>query len=184
MRKLNNLFLIIFCLIALIFVGCSKNEEDNAQQVAKDFVEDLYAVSNEEVENYNSLLNSDPSESIEMNLYNAVQINDGALKLLTTENAYEVILKNRDNLKFTAICYEADCTMQVTGIQLSENKADIDNNTADYNFEVKLKLIFNDGTETEGTAKGTVSLSKIDDNWKITRYKQGSFPDFLSELLN
>ncbi|WP_313371233.1 hypothetical protein, partial [Sedimentibacter sp.] len=171
MKKPNNLFLIVLCLIILIFVGCSKNEEKNAQQIAKDFVEDLYTVSDEEVENYKSLLNVSPSEAMEMDVYNAVQINDDVLKSLTTEDAYETLLINRENLKFTVICYRANCTMQVTEIQLSENNADIDNNAADYNFEVNLKLILNDGTETEGTAKGTVSLSKIDDDWKITRYK-------------
>lgn len=182
MKKTNYLFLIVLCLIILSFIGCSKNEKKNAQQIANNFISDLYTVSNEEIENYNSLLDVAPSEAMEMDVYNAVQINDDVLKALMTEDGYEILLKNRDNLKFTVICYRANCTMQVTEIQLSENNSDINNNEADYTFEVKLKLISDDGTETEGTAKGKVSLSKIDDDWKITSYRMGTFPNILTEL--
>ncbi len=183
MKRTNNFVLIILCLIILIFAGCSKNEEENAQQVAKDFISDLYTVSNEEIENYKSLLDVSPAEAMEMDVYNAVQINDDVLKSLTTEDAYETLLINRENLKFTDICYRNNCTMQAAEIQLSENNSDINNNEADYSFEVKFKLI-SDGKETEGTAKGRVSLSKIDDNWKITNYRMGTFPDILRELPN
>ncbi|WP_312811507.1 hypothetical protein [Sedimentibacter sp.] len=182
MKKTNYLFLIVLCLIILSFIGCSKNEEKNAQQIANNFISDLYTVSNEEVENYKSLLDVDPSEAMETDVYNAVQINDDVLKSLTTDDAYEILLKNRYNLKFTDICYRNNCTMQAAEIKLSENNSDINNNEADYTFEVKLKLISDDGTETEGTAKGKVSLSKIDDDWKITSYGMGTFPNILMEL--
>ncbi|NYB75373.1 hypothetical protein HZF24_14590 [Sedimentibacter hydroxybenzoicus DSM 7310] len=179
MKRTNNFVFIILCLIILIFAGCSKNEEENAQQVAKDFISDLYTVSSEEVGNYSSLKNASPSEAMELDLNTAVHVNDDILKSLMTEDGYEVLLKNRQNLKFTEICYRENFTMQVTGIQLSENYADIDNNEADYSFEVNLKLISDDSTETEGTAKGKLLLSKTDDNWKIAGYRQGTFPDFL-----
>ena len=100
-----------------------------------------------------------------------------------TDDAYETLLKNRENLKFTEICYRENHTMEVMEVQLSDNKADIKNSEAVYNFETQLKLISNDGTETVGTAKGTIELRKVDSNWKITEYRY-IFPDLLRELLN
>lgn len=174
-------FSVILCLMTLVIVGCSKNEEKNAQEIAKDFVMDLYTVDMKEVENYKSLLNLNTFDS---KLFTeAIQINDEILKSLMTDDAYETLLKNRDNLKFTEICYRKNHTIQVTEIQLSENKTDINNNEAEYNFETQLKLISNDGTETVGTAKGSIELRKIDGNWKVIGYKY-IFPDLLRELLN
>lgn len=183
MKRTNNLFLVILCLIILSLVGCSKNEEANAQQVAKDFITDLYTVSNEEVENYESLTNISPEEATEMDWQSALQINDDILKSLMTDNGYELLMKNRDNLRFTEICHGANYTMQVAEIILSENNADIDNNEADYSFEVKLTLISDDGKETEATAEGRVFLNETYDNWKVTEYRQGQLSDALSKLI-
>lgn len=182
MKRTNTLILIILCLTLLVFAGCSKNEEKNAQQIATNFITDLYTVSSEEVENYKSLRDVSPEEAMEMDLNTAVQVNDDILKSLMSEDAYEILLKNRYNLKLTEICYRKNRTIQAAEIQLSENKADIDNNTADYDFEIILKLVSDNGTETEDIAKGSVSLGKIDDTWKITGYKSGPFPDILMKL--
>lgn len=181
MKKTTNLFLVILCLMILILVGCSKNEVKNAQETAKDFVMDLYTVNIKEVENYKSLLNLNPLEV--MDSYDEVQINDEVLKSLMTDDAYETLLKNRENLKFTEICYRENYTMQVTEIQLSEHKTDIEDNEAVYNFQLQIKLISNDSTEIVGTAKGTIHLGKNDGNWKVTGYRY-IFPDVLRELLN
>lgn len=175
-------FSVILCLMTLVIVGCSKNEEKNAQETAKDFAMDLYTVDMKEVENYKSLLNLHTFDS---KLFTeAIQINDEILKSLMTDDAYETLLKNRDNLKFTEICYRKNHTIQVTEIQLSENKTDIENNDeAGYNFEIQLKLISNDGTETVGIGKGSIELRRVDGNWKVTGYRY-IFPDLLRELLN
>ncbi len=182
MKRTNNLILTILCLTLLVFAGCSKNEEKNAQQIAKDFITDLYTVSNEEVENYKSLRDVSPAEALEMDLSSAVQINDDILKSLMSEDAYEILLKNRDNLKLTELCYRKNRTIQAAEIRLSENNTDINKNKADYDFEIILRIISDDGTETEDIAKGNVSLGKINDTWKITGYKSGSFPDILMKL--
>lgn len=145
------------------------SEEMRAQATAKEFITDLYTVNTVEIDNYKSLLNlssSDPNALTE-----ATQINDEVLKSLMTDSAYETLLKNRDNLKPTQLCHEGNYTMQVAKFQLSENKNNIENNEAGYDFEVHLKFISNDGTETTGTAKGLVELEKIDGSWKVTGYK-------------
>ncbi len=181
MKSTTNLFWVILCLIMLVMVGCSKNEEKKAQETAKDFVQDLYTVNIKEVENYKSLVNLNPLEV--MDLYDEVQINDEVLKSLMTDDAYETLLRNRENLKFTEMCYRKNYTMQVTEIQLSENKADIEDDEAVYDFGLQIKLISNDSTEIEGTAKGTIELAKADGYWKITGYRY-ILPDVLRELLN
>ncbi len=145
------------------------SEEIEAQETAKRFIIDLYTVDTKEVDNYKFLLNSNTLNPEE--LAKAMQINDEVIKSLMTDSAYNTLLKNRENLKLAQACHEGNYTMQVVGLQLSENKNNIENNEAGYNFEVQLKLISNDGTETTGTAKGLAELEKIEGNWKITGYR-------------
>lgn len=178
MKNTTKLF-VNLCLIILILVGCSKNAEKSSQETAKDFVIDLYTVNIIEVDNYKSLLNLNPLEAVD--LYDEVQVNDEVLKSLMTDDAYETLLKNRENLKFTEICYRKNYTMQVADIQLTEHKTNIEDNEAVYNFEVQIKLISNGSTEIVGIAKGTIDLAKIDSNWKITGYRY-ILPDFLRNL--
>ena len=179
MKDTKKLFIIILCLIILVFAGCSKNTEDSAQETAKDFVMDLYTVNDIEIENYKSLLSLNPLEA--MDLYDEVQINDEVLKSLMTDNAYERMLKNRENLKFTEICYRKNYTMQASEIKLAELNTNTEASEAVYNFEVQINLISGDGNESASIAKGTIELAKIDNSWKVAGYRY-ILPDLLRDL--
>lgn len=157
------------------------SEELRAQETAKDFITELYTVDAEEVDNYKSILNLNISDTEPFS--EALQINDKALKSIMTDEAYDILLKNRWNLMFVQACYKENYTIQVAEFQLSENKNDIENNEAGYNFEVQLKLISNDGTETTGTAKGLIELYKINGNWKVSGYRN-IVPNFILDSLN
>ena len=157
------------------------SEELRTQNTAKDFLMDLYTVDAKEVENYKSILNLNTIDA--KVLAEALQINDEVLKSLMTDDAYDTLFKNREKLIFTQACYKENYTMQVIEIQLSENKNDIENNEAGYNFEVQLKFISNDGTETPGTAKGLIELDKFDGNWKVTGYRNIA-PNFILDSLS
>lgn len=140
-----------------------------AQEIAKDFIRDLYTVYSTEVENYQSaavnLIASDKE------LAEAMNINDEVLKSLMTEKAYEVFVNNRQNLMFAKAAYEGKYTMQVADIKLSENKNNIENNEAGYNFDLQLIYISNDTSKTTGTSKGLIEIDKVDGNWKVTGIK-------------
>lgn len=145
-------------------------EELRAQEIAKDLLLDLYTVNAKEVENYESVLASSLSSDINK-INEAVQINDEVLKYLMTEKAYENILKNRQNLMYAQAAYEGKYTMHVVNIKLSENKNNIENNEAGYDYEIMLGYIFQDTTRTGYTSKGLVELDKIDGYWKVTGIK-------------
>lgn len=145
------------------------SEEMRAQETAKKFIMDLYTVNAKEVDNYKSILNLSTSDVDA--LTEAIQINDEVLESLTTDDAYGILLKNRENLKPAQACHEGNYTLRVEELQFSENKNKIENNEAGYNFEAQLKFISNNRTETAGTAKGLIELEKIDGNWKITGYR-------------
>lgn len=145
------------------------SEEMRAQEIAKDFIMDLYTVDAKEVDNYESILNMNTLDA--KALSEAIQINDEVLKSLMTVDAYDTLQNNRQNLLFTEACYKGKYTMQVAEIQLSENKNNIENNEAGYNFEIQHRLISNDGTVRKNTEKGLIELDNIDGNWKVTGYR-------------
>jgi hypothetical protein len=144
-------------------------EEMRAQEIAKDFIMDLYTVDTKEVDNYESIRKMNTLDA--KALTEATQINDEVLKSLMTVDAYDNLLNNRQNLLFTEACYKGKYTMQVAEIQLSENKNNIENNEAGYNFEIQHRLISYDGTVRTNTEKGSIELDNIDGNWKVTGYR-------------
>lgn len=146
------------------------SEEERAQEVAKAFITDLYTVNLQKVNNYEAALNLNTTDA--KVLAEAMSINDEVIKSLMTDSAYDTLVKNRENLMYTKKCYEGNYTMQIEEIQLSENKNSIEKNEAGYNFELQLKYISHEGTSTTDTAKGLLELNKIDDNWKVTGYKE------------
>ena len=159
-------FIIIWSVVSLSVLY---TEEQRAQETAKDFIMDLYTVDTEEVDNYKSMLNiNTPDAEV---FAESLQINDVVIKSLMTSDAYDTLLKNRQNLMFAKACFEGNNTMQVEDLKLSENKIDIENNEAGYGFEVKLIFNSNDNTENKSTTKGLIELDNIDGNWKVTGYR-------------
>ncbi|WP_326908858.1 hypothetical protein [Sedimentibacter sp. MB31-C6] len=154
------------------------SEEMRAEEIAKDFIMDLYTVDAKETDNYESILNMNTVDA--KALTEATQINDEVLKSLMTVDAYDTLLNNRENLLFAQACYKGNYTMRVAEIQLSENKNNIENNESGYNFEVLLNIILNDGTVRKNTAKGLIELDNIDDIWKVTGYRN-IIPDFIMD---
>lgn len=126
-------------ILVLILAGCSNSEEVKSQKIAIAFGTDLYTVDTEEVDKYKSILNSNIYNAKE--LYETIQINDADFKSLMTEDAYDTLLSNRENLIFAHACYNGNYTMQVKEFKLSENKNDIENDIAEYDFQAQIKII-------------------------------------------
>lgn len=147
----------------------SKSTELLVQDIAKTFITDLYAVSSKEVDNYETILQSNFKDANALS--EAMQINDDVLKSLMTSTAYETLVANRQNLMYAQAAYEGNYTVEVTDIQLSENKNNIEDNKAGYDFQVQLKNISHDGTENTATVKGLIELEIIDGKCKVIGYK-------------
>lgn len=163
--------IVVFIIIwSVVSSSVLYTEEQRAQETAKNFITDLYTVDTEEVDNYKSMLNINTSDAEVFE--KSLQINDEVLKSLMTSDAYDTMLKNRQNLMFAKTCFEGNKTMQVEYLKLSENKIDIENNEAGYDFEVKLIFNLNNDTENKSTSKGLIELDNIDGNWKVTGYRR------------
>ncbi len=148
----------------------NNSKEFVAAEIAKAFLTDLYTVDSKEVDNYKYLLNLNTTD--EKALSDAMQINDEVLKSLMTDEAYDILVKNRENLWFAKACHEGNYTMQVSEIQFSENKNNIEKDEAGYNFQVLSKVISHDGTEVTNSVEGLIELRIIDGNWKVTGYSK------------
>lgn len=147
----------------------SKGRELSAQDVAKAFIRDLHNVSVSDVKNYKAALDLKTADA--KALSDAMQFNDAVFKSLMTEDAYNRLISNRENLKYIQACYEGNYTMEVLEIKLSDNKRSIENSEAGYDYEVKVKVISSSNKESEATGNGLIELSIIDGEWKVTGFK-------------
>lgn len=167
-------------LAVIILAGCSSLDEKNAQKAAKVFGTELYTVDSKKIENYNAALKTGDSAAYVKTLLE----NDKALKSLMTEDGYETLVSNRENISFTQLCIKGNYIMQVTDLTLSKNAYDIKENKASYNFTVKLKLISEkDKTEQTDEGQGSISLVKENGQWKVFAYKMTVLPKLLKKLL-
>lgn len=167
-------------LAVLVLAGCSSLDEKNAQKAAKVFGTELYTVDSKKIENYNAALKTGDSAAYVKTLLE----NDKALKSLMTEDGYETLVSNRENISFTQLCIKGNYIMQVTDLTLSKNAYDIKENKASYNFTVKLKLISEkDKTEQTDEGQGSISLVKENGQWKVFAYKMTVLPKLLKKLL-
>lgn len=155
--------------------GCDKSVDNENQAVAEKFIVEMYTVNAEEVENYNKFVELMPADEIE--LAEAIEANDEVIKSLMTNKAYNVLLKNRQNFMFTQHCALNNCTIQVMDVDLSGKESGAEENKADYNFEVKIKFVSNDGDVLQDdSAKGQLRLEREDNEWKISGYRVFEYP--------
>ncbi|HAQ41827.1 MAG TPA: hypothetical protein DCM73_14020 [Clostridiales bacterium] len=180
MKKTINIIIFVL-LISLGLNGCRSSAGKDAEKTANEFGLDIYMVSSEEVDNYGKLLSLKTTDTKELD--EAIRVNDNTLKDLMTADAYDKLLKNRENLIFAQACYEGRYTIQVSDLRLSENTYDIKENKAGYNYEAELKFISEDGTEHTESAKGFIGLIKEDGAWKVSEYRN-TVPDYIESTLS
>lgn len=174
------LLVTILSWILIILPGCSSSAEDTAEKAAKALIEELYTVNSEKVSKFNDLMKEQNNQSF----IETMQSNDKTLRSLMTEDEYNKLVSNRQNIAIVQGCFVSDCTMQVTDIALSKNTYDTKENKAGFNFEAKLKLISNkDNAEKPDLATGYIGLSKENGQWKVFAYKHNTSPKFLKEEL-
>lgn len=180
MKKITNIIIAVL-LISLSLTGCGNSAGKDAEKTAKEFGVDIYTVSSEEVDNYGKLLSLKTADSKELD--EAIRANDNTIKALMTADAYDTLLKNRENLVFAQACYEGNYTIQVRDFRLSDNTYDIKENKAGYDYEAELKIILKDGTEHTESVKGFIGLVKEDEVWKVTEFRN-TVPGYIVNTLN
>ncbi|WP_019227956.1 hypothetical protein [Sedimentibacter sp. B4] len=171
----KTVILFTLCLSLFIMAGCDKSVDNDSQAVAEKFFMEMYTVDKEEVEKYNNFLDLRPAD--EKEFAEAIEANDEVIKSLMTNRAYNVLLKNRQNFMFTQHCALNNCTIQVMDVDLSGKESGAEENKADYNFEVKIQFISNDGSVLQDdSAKGQLRLEREDNEWKISDYRVFEYP--------
>lgn len=171
----KSVILFILCLSIFIMAGCDKSVDIDNQAVAEEFIMEMYTVDAEEIENYNKFLDLIPTDEKEFE--EAIEVNDEVIKSLMTDKAYNVLLKNRQNFMFTQHCVLNDCTIQVQDVILSEKESGTEENKADYNFEVKIQFVSDDGSVLQNdSAKGQLRLEQEDNEWKVSDYRVFAYP--------
>jgi hypothetical protein len=167
MKKSIKLLAILF-LITLPSIGCSNKDERNSKKVAEEFGRNLYTVDAKQVAEYKEL--TDLS-------YETIQSLDKHIRPLMTENEYETLVANRQNIMNLQGCAINDYTMQVTDFILTENFYDGKQNKAGYNYEAKLKFIpIHEKDEQTDVGKGYIGLLKENGQWKVYAYKPTTIP--------
>jgi hypothetical protein len=167
--------LFVLCLSIFIISGCDKSVDNENQAIAEEFIMEMYTVDAEEVENYNKFLDLKPTD--EKEFAEAIEANDEVIKSLMTGKAYNVLLKNRQNFMFTQHCALNNCTIQMLDVILSEKEPETEENKADYNFEVKIQFVSDDGIVLQDdSAKGQLRLEREDNEWKVSGYRVFEYP--------
>lgn len=171
----KTLIFFILCLSIFIMGGCAKAVDNVNQTIAEEFIMEMYTVDKEEIENYNKFLDLKPVD--EKELTEAIEANDEVIKSLMTNKAYNVLLKNRQNLMFTQHCALNNCTIQVMDVDLSGKESEAEESKADYNFEVKIQFVSDDGSVLQDdSAKGQLRLEREDNEWKVSDYRVFEYP--------
>lgn len=171
----------ILLLMALVLVGCSSSDENDARKVASKFGKELYTVDSKKIDDYNAMTNLNDVKSIS----EAMRSNDRSLRALMTDNAYDILISSRSNTINIQGCAASNYTMKVTDLILSKNVYDIKENKAGYYFEAKLKIIADkDKSEQSDEGKGYIGLSKENGQWKVSVYKMTVLPKTVKEALD
>jgi hypothetical protein len=171
----KSVILIILFLGIFILAGCDKSADTGNQAVAEKFVMEMYTIDVEKVKNYNRFLDLKPAD--EKELAEAIEANDEVVKSLMTDKAYNVLVSNRQNFMFAQHCALNNCTIKVLDVIFSEKESGVEENKADYNFEVKVQFVSNDGSVLQDdSAKGQLRLEREDNKWKISGYRVSEYP--------
>lgn len=181
-------------------VPAVKSDENNCKKTAVEFIKNLYTVDAGKITAYEQFVdfvtssskaavessgNSEGIVTLPQNLQEEAEKKQEALteniRTLITDNAYKVMVSNRNDILNMKGCSENNCTMEVTEVILVQKFYDTKENDAGYNFEVKIKFISDkDNKEQSDTAKGYIGLKKEYGNWKINAYELQSKPELFN----
>lgn len=187
--------LFILFLIILSLVGCSKSIEDNAKEVAEKFIVSMHRVDEKKLTEYKKLEElilpgvgimgdnipkgtvTGPNEEYT----EILESFDKDIKKLTTDRAYEKILKNRYNFLSADVCDRHNYTSNITDIIFSEDlyKDNKDIEKVRYSYEANISFESTEGKdELNDIIKGYIELTEEDNILKVSLYTIDQYPKF------
>ncbi|WP_026882168.1 hypothetical protein [Clostridium akagii] len=191
MKKVIKL-LGLLLLLSITFVGCSSSGGDSdkkvvsdgssGKKVAEEFVKGFYTVDSEEVAKYDELskaqgtqfANTNDSDEVKKSEEYQTSIQslvDKTTKPLMTEKSYKTLVINRENIMNVEACSTNNFIMEVTGVTLTKDSDDNQQNTEIYNYKSKLKFTSSkDKSVQSDTGEGQITLSKEGTQWKVSTF--------------
>gem|GEM_PF-915137 len=191
MKKVIKL-LSLLLLLSITFVGCSSSGGDSdkkvvsdgssGKKVAEEFVKGFYTVDSKEVAKYDELLNAQSTQVANTNDSDEVKksaeyqtsiqsLVDKTTKPLMTQKAYKTLVINRENIMNVEACSTNNFIMEVTGLTLTKDSYDNQQNTEIYNYKTKLKFTSSkDKIIQLDTSEGQITLSKEGKQWKVSTF--------------
>lgn len=187
--------LFILFLIILSLVGCSKSIEDNAKEVAEKFIVSMHRVDEKKLTEYKKLEElilpgvgimgdnipkgtvTGPNEEYT----EILESFDKDIKKLTTDRAYEKILKNRYNLLSADVCNRHNYTSNITDIIFSGDLYKDNKNIEKvrYSYEANISFESTEGKdELNDIIKGYIELTEEDNILKVSLYTIDQYPKF------
>ncbi|WMJ76016.1 MULTISPECIES: hypothetical protein [unclassified Sedimentibacter] len=176
--SMKKIFTLCAVLLALASSGCAVNEEANSHELAEKFVSELYTVNKKEIESYNNLLKANAEDALK----EAIEDIYKDIRILMSDEAYEKFTANRTGVRFAEFCSENNCYIEIKETILSERSTNENNNEKGYNFEVKLNIVSSkDGAEEEDVAEGIIQLTKENEEWKVSGYRDIKLPEAITK---
>lgn len=181
-------------------VPAINSDEGNCKKTAAEFIMNYYTVDAGQVSAYKKFVdfvtspsgaaseNSGSAEGIvtfPQNVQLEIQKKQEALSEnimpMITDNAYKIMVSNRNDIINMKGCAENNFTMEVTDVFLVQKFYENKGNKAGYNYQVKIKLISGkDNKEQSDTAKGYIGLTKENGKWKVSDYELQSKPELFN----
>ena len=200
-KKANMKNILLGAIIVVILGGVgialntSKSQAETSVKAAKEFIESIYTVDDQEVTDFSKItaMGIDTEKPLSQEEYDKqsnvllekIKSIDKEIVDLMTEEGYMGVLANQSKTVSTRICAKGNYTAKVTKVTLGENvyKDYKDNNKVRYPYEVKFDFISSDGkTNQSDTAKGNLDLVKEDGTWKVCLFSINQFPKLYLQL--
>jgi len=158
----------------------SGNEVKEAEKIAMQFGKRLYTVGLKEFDVYNKYEN----ESSEAMLMGAYELHQDFGPLMT-DKEFQSLIAARYYIRYTIAAMHKEYTMEVKDLVLSKQFEDKKENKIGFNYEVKIRMIFNkDKSERIEEEYGYIGLIKENGKWKVYSYKLDTPSKYIMNALN
>lgn len=165
--KILSVILVVFILLSLM--GCSRkdNDDSNAQNAIKKFVNAYYTIDKTDIERYKEIVFPGKSESMKKQI-SSYQRSTEEFKSLLTDKAYQNLTINRMSYGRVKEAYKGKYYVTVKSIKLEKQSKDEKLQTIGYYYNLELiqKTILGNKTKTLKD-RGEIEAVKVKNTWKV-----------------
>jgi diacylglycerol kinase family enzyme len=173
LNKMKKLYIFLVIIILLFsFAGCSFHSDNkNAYSAASVFLHNFYAVSQQDVINYNRTQKAGNIDAVGIENINK------KFKPLMTADAYEGMLRNLTYFSIIRDVVTKDCGIKNCKLTLTSES--VNSNFIQYDYTAVLTVMMNQTKKQQNiTESGSVQVTKQNGNWKTNYIDRASASNF------